>query len=763
MKINTFLKNSARLILALIIAATTFMFHTPGALAWEQGANGSHEEINKYAVNRFLSASASNPKYANSLINVKQQFWGTETTSASLPVSGFTSQKSNLTFSQWVIHGGFSADEPEIWACVRHFYDPLSANGVPQLTDHLALHGFVYDTISAKEWAFESTENPYGWRQALEYYKQAMELTDDSQETVVGGKDFRDPGIKVNSAAEARSAYLGKSFRALGETMHMMADITQPSHVRNDSHPSIDLDPLESTINKDTVILVKDSPVEASVGAYIESAPTLADLYEQIASFTNSKFYTDDTIYDGASGVKPRNWENPYPSPQFSDLALDPKSSLKIYVAKFNGKPVRMVQQTYTSWKLGALWQDYIVPPSFTTEQADVLVPIAIKANARVIDSFFPTFDLTLEVKENKAASTNGDANYHEYSLETQLKHLQDNDLEWRNSGLEIKYSGPAELWGETKGKALKIADLKFKKGLPLNPQTVFTGDEKYQKADKYLINAVDTLYITIDAGGRLIKSKKFSLPVQLSISPTTLAGEPNKTYTFTAKTDQVLEKSRYDWYLDNKKVQSGTGTTYKFQPKDEGDYSIMVKLFNKDGKEVANAEAEATAYSKKPDSATPGDLKDTRYVSVWMKANIGSDFGRGKVNIPITWSGASFTGSYSGSWDANSKEPLSLTVTGVISPDGKKVMSITYAQQLTFTVQKKVETTRFESKDLPLYKKDVFDDDTHLIYMVTGSECKDHLSSIDVSVDSVSVSQINSGSVVALMATFKLNNNDAN
>jgi hypothetical protein len=507
MKTKMIFKNITSITLALVIAATTFSFHFEKAQAWEQGANGSHEEINKTAVSRFLNASASNPKFANSPLVTNQQFLGNQTTSATLNSYEFSMQKSSLTFSQWVTHGGFSADEPEVWACVRHFYDPLAVNGINELTDHLALHSQVYETISAKEWAFKATENPYSWRKALEYYKLAMEIPDDAQISVVKGMDFRDTDITVSSAAEARSVYLGKAFRALGETMHMMADITQPAHVRNDSHPSIDSDPLESTVNKDTVRLVRDAPVLPSVGSAIDSAANLEDMYEEIAIFTNSNFYTDDTVSDAASGVKQSNHENPYPHPQFSELTLDTKTG--VYSKTFNGKPVRMTQKSFSSYMLGPLWTDYTVPAAFATEQAEVMVPIAIKANAKVINSFFPTFDLTLDVKENKNVSTNGDANYKEYSLGTELKHMSASDVEWRQQFLTIKYTGPAELWGETKGKARKIADLKFKSGVPVNPVTVFVGDEKYQKADKYQVNSGDNIYLLVNAGGRKITSTK--------------------------------------------------------------------------------------------------------------------------------------------------------------------------------------------------------------------------------------------------------------
>jgi len=537
MRIKTVLKNFASLILATAIAATTFSFNSNQAQAWEQGANGSHEEINKIAVSRFFNAYASNPKYINSPIDQSQTFIGNQTTSATLAASGFAIKMNSLTFDQWVIHGGFSADEPEVWACVRHFYDPLAVNGAPQLSDHLTLHAFAYPTISAKKWAFESDENPYSWRNALEYYKQAMEIPDDAQITVIKGMDFRDPDIQVSSAAEARSAYLGKAFRSLGETMHMMADITQPSHVRNDSHPAIDTDPLESNVNKDTVRMVKDSSVEPLFGKAIDSASNLEVMYEDVARLTNSSFYTDDTIYDKASGVNPRNWENPYPYPQFSDLILEKGSGPKTYYQPWNGIKVRMIQQTYTSWKLGTLWQDYIVPPSFATEQAIVLIPVAIKANTKVINSFFPTLELNVDLKQSINPSIN-DTNYKEFSVGTQLKHSGNTDIEWNNASLKIQYSGPGELWVESAGTARKLGNISFKQGSLEKPVGVFVGDKSYARKDLYQVKDKDQVYVVVSAGGRIFKSNKSTISAQtdITISPAEITLAPGGRQTFTVQ-----------------------------------------------------------------------------------------------------------------------------------------------------------------------------------------------------------------------------------
>ncbi|MFH0768766.1 MAG: hypothetical protein V1932_04265 [Chloroflexota bacterium] len=683
----------------VIIATTILVIKPLPAMAWEQGASGAHEEINRYAINRFFSAYAGSSKYANSPIDKAALFWGPEVGASSMVVGGHTVFMRDHTFSAWVVHGGYSADEPNIWACVRHFYDPLSKNGAPQLTDHSWLHGAVYEALSAKSWTFEDPSNPFSWPKALEYYKRAMEIPVGADNTEVPGTDFRDQDIPVDSAAQARSAFLGKAFRALGESMHMIADMTQPAHNRNDSHPNGDLDPLESRVTIDTIKMVAGGQVEQEINDDINAAADAADMYERIALWTNRNFYTDDTIYDKASGINPDNWENPYPHPQFSDLNLDPKSKLKVYTKKFNGKDVPMIQQTWASYvsyqsyasERQMPFDEYQVPPSFAVGQAEVLVPVAIKANAKLANLFFPTLDLTIEVEENKDVDKSKyGQDYQEFSVDSLIEHQIENDVEWQKLGFVIKYSGPGELWTGPKGKAKKIADLKFKQGQLEQPITVFIGDKELEKADKFQVKGGDILYVVINAGGRNWKSNEYTLAasVSLTIVPNTATGEPDKAYFFAAKTDQTVQKARYDWYLDGKKVQSGTGTTYKLQPKDEGTYAIMAKLFDKDGKELASADA--TAYIKKPEAAASGNLAilqscNTLQIQFVTWANWtetlhypGTDepprtttldqaFACGLVPpADIAWNGASFSGK-----NDNAR------VSGVVSPDCSEIVSM--------------------------------------------------------------------------------------
>ena len=134
--------------------------------------------------------------------------------------------------------GGYSADEPELYASFRHFYDPIAEEQrrPAYLTDHIEelnsyfqvfaggmTINFVNPKVDARDWAINGTnheglgENEYSWNQGVKYIQKAF----SSQNPVEKSKLF------------------AQGWRALGETMHLLADMTVPAHVRNDSHPAL--------------------------------------------------------------------------------------------------------------------------------------------------------------------------------------------------------------------------------------------------------------------------------------------------------------------------------------------------------------------------------------------------------------------------------------------------------------------------------------------------------------------------------------------
>jgi hypothetical protein len=515
---------------ALILTVSLILAVNPSfALAWDQTVPDfeTHQQINNQALALFYDTYyVSDAKYLDGKIDAIRLYLGPKVVSCGLTIPDHSVKGETQTFEEWVNHGGYSADEPHFWASVRHFYDPLKVNGSAELTDQEAGHDKFYDAVSAYDWTFRDERNPFSWKKALEYYKRAMEIAEDSKISVIPGSDFRDPALTVTSPAQAREVYLAKSFRSLGETMHMMADLTQPAHVRNDSHPFFDTDPLEALVTKSHVVTYMNYPVDPRIGAKIDTPFDAATMYEEMAKYTNENFYSNDTIYDAAANVNPINMEKPYPHPQFKDL--DWHKATRSYSENFTGEPVPMIQQDFISYWIGinsslGMARSYSIPTEYADAQAKVLLPIAIKADSKLIELFFPTLELSMDVKENKDNDQGSDSNYKEFLVTGEMKHLLDKDLDWDKQNRKIQYCGPAELWCERKGKAMRIGDVEFSEGLIKEPLIVYAGiapkPTTAEKLKKYQVQDGDSVYLVINAGGRIFNSNKFPIVVESKIT----------------------------------------------------------------------------------------------------------------------------------------------------------------------------------------------------------------------------------------------------
>lgn len=186
-------------LLACVLASLCF---TPlPSLAWEQD---EHMEINRIAYEKFISLYSASEKFRLSPIDTGMRYPGPYTTSASLFASGntadavvtaaglaipalgaaksaaetlgysadfsdYTVESQFHTLRGWVTHGGYSADEPEMYASVRHFYDPTNTDGHPELTDQENLHGFYDYAVSALAWGFTHPDNAFSFMKGLEY------------------------------------------------------------------------------------------------------------------------------------------------------------------------------------------------------------------------------------------------------------------------------------------------------------------------------------------------------------------------------------------------------------------------------------------------------------------------------------------------------------------------------------------------------------------------------------------------------------------
>ncbi len=120
---------------------------------------------------------------------------------------------------KWLGIGGFREDEPESplrYATNtarnnRHFHDPL------ENWDNAGLHTVVFTAQSSLMWSQNQNQDVGGnwsWHDARDYFYKGL----------------------ISTSNPAKDSFFAKTFRALGQLMHLIEDASVPSHTRDDIH-----------------------------------------------------------------------------------------------------------------------------------------------------------------------------------------------------------------------------------------------------------------------------------------------------------------------------------------------------------------------------------------------------------------------------------------------------------------------------------------------------------------------------------------------
>ncbi len=172
----------------LWIAASIFI--TQSVAAYEVG---THEEMSGQA-----ARSSSLNKYL-SLIGLKSL------------EDELTDTDTKLSIVDWIRQGANSEDDTLSLNFARyrnHFYNPLSGLGLNALGSG----------EPSPDWGLENTRDfatqRYSFKDARQYFYDALTLTD---------KDNRE-------------MFMARTFYTLGHVIHLIQDMAQPQHTRNDSH-----------------------------------------------------------------------------------------------------------------------------------------------------------------------------------------------------------------------------------------------------------------------------------------------------------------------------------------------------------------------------------------------------------------------------------------------------------------------------------------------------------------------------------------------
>jgi len=444
------MKNIKNYLAILIGIASYFVFHY---FMFGYGNVKSHPSINYNIMKAFES------KYilqANKIEKFKKYWVNFSKGIASLKgyyvyKRGFdelttVEQEGTWLTGTWIEHGGMSADEPEIQAALRHFYDPLGMrDGKKYLTNRGTYWEWIMSNpgIDAIEWALGDTpkgaDNKYTWVNGKKWFKEALEEKDS---------------VKKNNL-------LAKAMRSLGEVLHNTADMGCPGHVRNDSHAApLGLswgwalgspDPYEEIM---VDILSKESgwfngAPDPNVESFCNSATTAREINVYLAKWTNSNFFTHETISGmGVKEIKPVNGEKPYPSPKLQNLEYE-DDSFTYYKTFPSGRKIKMCKDhSYFSFRGYPYFDKECV-----VSQAEELLPAILSAGKNIIRLYIPHIEVKLEM-DDKISDT----------IKVQIKHILDDEYKE-----EIKYTGQIRFWVNGKlADSIAICEKGEYRGAPL-------------------------------------------------------------------------------------------------------------------------------------------------------------------------------------------------------------------------------------------------------------------------------------------------------
>jgi hypothetical protein len=335
------------------------------------------------------------------------------------------SGEKSLNCSEWIEEGGYTAEEPELWQDLRHFYDPAAAPGSPRYLSDFRDWGLwatnnagrlfsELPQIDAVDWAVEGPArgrfqpNEYSWDRGVDYMRRAFSNAE---------------------SVDQKDRLFAAAWRALGETLHVLADMTVPAHVRNDSHPGLGLvpgltdkygslkkDPYEAFLDSATIrseiydpLFGQRHPTAGLLGQHLDpdlaaqidaiadmENPSSSDLnirslFQAVADITNRNFFSQDTFSGLLQGkvIQPANLMPAYATPRLEDCPEEGGYRVRVFP---DGSKVLMGQKDRTSPS------GWAVNRAVALSQGGRLIPLALYSGVKLIDWFIPRIKVIIVV-----------------------------------------------------------------------------------------------------------------------------------------------------------------------------------------------------------------------------------------------------------------------------------------------------------------------------------------------------------------------------
>lgn len=288
----------------------------------------------------------------------------------------------------WIVEGsGWEDNDPRY---VNHYHNPLTNKGLTDSIDFFAQ--------SALDWGITGSwylfNNDYSWQKARDYYLNALTKT-----------------TKVE-----RDGNFAKAFRSIGQIVHLIQDMAQPAHVRNDNHAILSAGSKfwERYDFYESFVYRKINPYSYSVTAfptfgklvdfwdgdkYIDSPSQQSGFYG-LAEFTSYNFFSEETIFteDYLMDWNPFNDKHyfPHPRKEFTNAQLIEQ------IAEDGGLDRVYYIKGYQSERLAAysfFWDNsrfiptaswlYNLDDAVYKNYASILIPKAISYSAGLLNYFF--------------------------------------------------------------------------------------------------------------------------------------------------------------------------------------------------------------------------------------------------------------------------------------------------------------------------------------------------------------------------------------
>jgi len=482
------MENRWILIIALIIVLACIPLQVT---AYSNTNVGGHPTINEFAVLYFeQNLRDMDPLLKGTSIRGEASWgwaWDETDGNADIAPRNMISNLRRKLLHQWIEDGGYSADEPEYTMSLVHFYDPVHPEQA-YLTDSKFLQefgefmdaDFASPHLTAVDWAFDRDLGygyflqDYSWNDGLRYYREALA-----------------------SPTRANPQY-GQAWRAVGETMHLISDMTVPAHVRNDGHAWSD--PYEDSVGSHEVyVYAGGKPLDLNY-----DQGTLRDVMVRIATAVNRDFYSADTTpirYETLTGgVYTRYY---YPKPSLEGLTPDADGYYYSPVPGVGALAREGTSLFQPGLTAGILKKVYRIDGKVINAQRRVLIPTAVRGSAEVLDRFLPRFEARLSVEKYLPEDPEDD----QYIVHSTLKQVHSEPDAWKGYDLIVRNGAYLV---ET------LPDGKQTEGpLSLNPlwATARPDPNFNDWADLYKFKPGTKVQMKYDLGGYVITSNTVTIP----------------------------------------------------------------------------------------------------------------------------------------------------------------------------------------------------------------------------------------------------------